>query len=119
MAKLFRCLFGTMHKNNDHLKRGRTMISTTYANARINFGHYCDVACQDRKPVLITREHGGDVVLISEKKWESIQETLFIAGDPEMMAGIRKSEEDLAAGRVHTYDSVAELHAKALANIEA
>jgi antitoxin YefM len=59
---------------------------------------------QTHDRVIITRNGSPAAVLISVEELESIEETLEIMSDPELMAAIREGESDIAAGRVSTLD---------------
>ena len=51
--------------------------------------------------------HGGPVMaLMSWQLFEAIEETLEIMGDPELMAALRKSIEDVAEGNVRSLEAV-------------
>ncbi len=56
--------------------------------------------------VQVTR-HGRPVMaVLSWELYESITETLEILGDPEMMAAIRQSSEDIAQGKMTDLETV-------------
>ena len=92
------------------------MATATFSNVRSEFKKYCDAVCQNAEALTITRERGENVVLVSEREWESIQETLFFTDSENRMNRIRKSEGDLAAGRTHRFADVADLRAKTAAH---
>lgn len=61
------------------------------SDARKNFFNLLDTINQDHKPIMIYRSNnkeGG--VLISEKDWNAIQETLFLQGIPGMVESIQE-----------------------------
>lgn len=95
------------------------MATATFTNVRSEFKKYCDVVCEDAEILTITRERGDNVVLMSEREWESMQETFFFTSDANRMERLAKSEEDLAAGRTHRFANVRELRARAAAHVEA
>lgn len=49
--------------------------------------------------VVITKHGRPAAVLVSTEDLESLEETLEIMSDPELMAAIREAEADVAAGR--------------------
>lgn len=60
------------------------MDTVSYSEARKNLNKVMDKAAADRAPVLIKRQRGGgDVVLISESEWASIEETLHLLHAPK------------------------------------
>lgn len=42
----------------------------------------------------------------SSAEWESWEETMEVLADPELMAALAESEEDVKAGRVYDWDEV-------------
>ena len=56
--------------------------------------------------VIVTRNGRPAAVLVSPDDLESLEETLAILSDPELMRQIRESQQDLAAGNVYTLDEV-------------
>jgi antitoxin YefM len=52
-------------------------------NARNNFFKVIDEAITTHEPVYVTGKN-GNVVIISEEDWRSIQETIFLSGIPGM-----------------------------------
>ena len=67
---------------------------TTYnaTEARAKLYYLIAQAGSDRKPVTITSRH-GNVVLVSEDDWDSIQETLYLLSVPGMRESIREGME--------------------------
>lgn len=49
--------------------------------------------------VVITKHGRPAAVLVSTEDLESLEETLEIMSDPDLMAAIREAEADVAAGR--------------------
>ncbi len=52
-------------------------------------GHLIDEVHADQEPVLITGKR-ANAVLVSEKEWNSLQETLCLVSIPEMRESIRE-----------------------------
>lgn len=50
--------------------------------------------------VVITKHGRPSVVLLSLEDLESLEETLEILSDPQLMAAVREAEADVASGRV-------------------
>jgi antitoxin YefM len=55
---------------------------------------------------IITQKGKPAAVVMSYAEFESWQETLDIVSNPQLMTALAQAEEDLAAGRVHTYEEV-------------
>ncbi len=58
-------------------------------NARNNFFKVIDEAITTHEPVYVTGKN-GNVVIISEEDWRSIQETIYLSGIPGMNEKIIK-----------------------------
>ncbi|HEX8389103.1 MAG TPA: type II toxin-antitoxin system prevent-host-death family antitoxin [Sphingomonas sp.] len=71
------------------------MHTVTYSEARQNLKAVMDKAAADRAPVMITRQRGENVVLISASEWAGMEETLHLMASP--------------ANASHLLDSIAEL----------
>lgn len=85
------------------------MTSTTFTNARNNFKAICDQAVDDAEAIVITRERGENVVLLSQGEWESIQETLYLLNDENRRTRLLRSLAEDSAGDTVTFDSISEL----------
>ena len=56
--------------------------------------------------VVVTRDGRPPFVLMSLDELESLEETLDILGDEELMAALRKSEEEAAEGKLISLEEV-------------
>lgn len=54
------------------------MQTITYSEARDNLKAVLDKAAADHAPVMITRQRGENVVLISASEWAGMEETLHL-----------------------------------------
>lgn len=50
----------------------------SYSDARAGFKQAMDEVCRDHTPLLITRQGGEDVVMVSLEDYNAIQETLYL-----------------------------------------
>ena len=55
---------------------------------------------------VVTRHGKPVVVMLGMDDYESLMETLDILADPKAMAGLKKGEEDIRKGRVHSWKDV-------------
>ena len=55
---------------------------------------------------VITRRGKPQVVMMSIDDYESLMETLDILADPKAMIGLRRGEDDIHKGRVHSWKSI-------------
>ena len=79
------------------------MQTVTYSEARDNLKAVMDKAATDRAPVMITRQRGENVVLISASEWAGMEETLHLMASPanakHLMEGIARL--DAGEGEEH------------------
>lgn len=58
------------------------MVSTSYTEARGKLDLVFDRVCHDHEPLLITRESGRNVVVLSEEDFSSLEETAYLLHSP-------------------------------------
>ena len=79
------------------------MQTVSYSEARDNLKSVLDKAVNDRAPVMITRQRGENVVLISASEWAGMEETLHLLSSPanakRLMEGIARL--DAGEGEEH------------------
>ena len=79
------------------------MQTVTYSEARDNLKAVMDKAASSRAPVLITRQRGENVVMISAEEWAGMEETLHLMASPanakRLMEGIARL--DAGEGEEH------------------
>lgn len=75
------------------------MDLTTYTNFRQNLKSYLDAVYANHEPLIVTRAHGEDVVVLSKKDYHSIMETFYLMRSPKNGQRIFESLEDLNAGQ--------------------
>ncbi len=75
------------------------MQTVTYSEARDNLKAVMDKAAADRAPVMITRQRGENVVLVSASEWAGMEETLHLMASPanakHLMEGIARLDAGL------------------------
>lgn len=73
------------------------MNAITYTAARANLASTMDRVCQDRDPVIITRNRDQAVVMLSLADYDSLQETAYLLRSPvnakRLLASIEAAEE--------------------------
>ena len=77
------------------------MIAIGYSNARQNFKNYCDKATSDFETIIITRERGDNVVMLSESSYNNLLENLYVRSDPAFYNELLKSIDQLKMGKGH------------------
>ena len=68
------------------------MKAITYSVARANLATTMKSVCQDREPVIITK-NTGSIVLISLDDYNSMQETAYLMQSPKNASSLLKSLE--------------------------
>ena len=58
------------------------MLAINYSTIRQNFKEYCDRAVNDFETIIVTRNHGENVVLMSEGEYNNILENLYLRSNP-------------------------------------
>ncbi|UXP31493.1 type II toxin-antitoxin system prevent-host-death family antitoxin [Reichenbachiella agarivorans] len=74
------------------------MDHTTYTNFRQNLKSFMDRVMNDRIPLLVTRAHGQDVVVLSKADFDSIHETFYLLKNPRNAQRIFESLSELRDG---------------------
>ncbi len=75
------------------------MQVANYTTVRNKFKDYCDKATKDFETIIITRERGENVVLISEAEYNNLIENLYIRSDPEYYNELLQSIKQLKKGK--------------------
>lgn len=71
-----------------------------FTEARANLTELLDVLEDKHEHVLITRNGRPAAVMLSAEEYESLEETMEILQDKDLMEALRKSEDDIRAGRL-------------------
>src|SRR5487761_1729663 len=58
------------------------MAHVSYTELRQNLKKHMDSVCQSRAPLVVTRQNGEAVVMLSLSEYESLEETLHLLRDP-------------------------------------
>lgn len=75
------------------------MLATSYSNVRQKFKDYCDKATNDFETIIITRERGDNVVMISETEYNNLLENIYVRKNPKYYNELLQSIEQLKAGK--------------------
>lgn len=71
----------------------------TYTDARAELKSVMDRAIHDREPVIITRKNSESAVMISLDEYNAMMETLHLLRSPENARRLRRSIDQLDAGK--------------------
>jgi len=75
------------------------MDAISYTAARENLAATMDKVCNDRAPVVITRNRDQSVVMLSLDEYESLQETAYLLQSPANATRLMKAKAALEKGR--------------------
>ncbi len=70
----------------------------TYSETRANLKDVMDRVVEDRTPVVVTRQRGESVVMVSLSDWNAMEETLHLLSNPANAARLREAISELDAG---------------------
>ena len=76
------------------------MQTVTYSEARENLKSVIDKVAADRAPVMITRQRGENVVMISASEWAGMEETLYLLRSPKNAERLLEAVRGFEAGEV-------------------
>jgi antitoxin YefM len=75
------------------------MNAITYTAARENLAATMDRVCNDREPVIITRNRDQAVVMVSLEDYKALDETAYLTRSPKNAARLLASIRQLEAGK--------------------
>ena len=71
----------------------------TYSDARANLKEVMDRVVEDKTHVVVTRQKAEAVVMVSLSEWNSMIETAHLLSSPANAARLRRSIEQMDAGK--------------------
>jgi len=80
------------------------MGHVSYSELRTNLARYMEEVCDRRDALVVTRQKGRSVVMVSEDEYESMQETLHLVRSPANAVDLFRAIKDLDEGRGVEYD---------------
>ena len=75
------------------------MNAITYTAARENLASTMDKVCDDREPVIITRNRDQAVVMLSLEDYKAMEETVYLTRNPANARRLLASIRQLEAGQ--------------------
>jgi antitoxin YefM len=75
------------------------MNAISYTRARNDLAKTMDRVVQDHEPIIITRQKGESVVLLSLEDFNSWQETAYLLRSPANAARLLRAVEDASHGK--------------------
>jgi antitoxin YefM len=82
----------------------RQMDHVSYTELRQNLKKHMDGVCENRAPLVVTRQNGEPVVMLSLAEYESLEETLHLLSDPANAEHLRRSIAQAEAGEFVEFD---------------
>jgi len=79
------------------------MEITTYTNFRQNLKSFLDNVFLNHNPLFVTRTNGEDVVVLSQSDYNSMQETLYLLGNPNNAKFLHESIKEVEEGKIVKY----------------
>ena len=75
------------------------MKAINYTTARENLAHTMNKVCEDRSPVVITRNRDQAVVMMSLDDYEQLEETAYLLRSPANAQRLLRAIESLNKGK--------------------
>lgn len=82
------------------------MEMVSFSKLREKLKEHMDRVCADRTALLVTRQGGKSVVMLSLKEYESLEETLHLLGGPENAEHLKRSMAQAEAGEFVEFDTI-------------
>jgi antitoxin YefM len=82
------------------------MIATNYTTARQNLKEFCDKTVYDYETVIITRERGENVVLMSESEYNNMLENMYVRSNLHDYNELLESIRQLKTGQGKTRELI-------------
>jgi antitoxin YefM len=76
------------------------MAHVSFTELRANLATYMDAVCDDRAPLVVTRQSARSVVLMSEEDYEGLMETVHLLKSPANAARLMRSIREADEGKV-------------------
>lgn len=76
----------------------------SYTEARQHLAATMDKVVSDAAPLLITRQKAAPVVMMSLEEFNSMNETMYLLGNPANAEHLRRSIADIEAGKTTRVD---------------
>jgi antitoxin YefM len=80
------------------------METVSYSELRQKLKARMDKICADHAPLLVTRQNGEPVVMMSLAEYESLEETLHLLGNPANAERLLRSIAQAEAGQLVEHD---------------
>jgi len=75
------------------------MLAVNYSNYRESLKQYCDRVNDEAEVLVVTRKSGGNVVMLSEDRYNNLMENLYVRSNPANYAWMAASIDQLKSGQ--------------------
>jgi antitoxin YefM len=82
------------------------MRATSVTDFRANIKAMLDGVVDDHVPLIVTRTGKDSVVVVSQRDWEGMQETLYLMSSPANARELLASIAELRAGKSEEHDLI-------------
>jgi len=82
------------------------MAHVSYSELRNNLASYMDQVCDDRAPLVVTRQNARSVIMMSEEDYEGLIETVHLLKSPANAARLLRSIKQADQGQSTERDIV-------------
>jgi antitoxin YefM len=82
------------------------MDTVSYSELRQKLKTYMDKVCDDHAPLLVMRQNGRSVVLLSLSEYEELDETHYLLRSPANAERLLRGVADADAGRLAKHDLI-------------
>ncbi len=80
------------------------MAHVTYTKLRGKLKKFLDEVCDSHAPLVVTRQNGRNVIIVSEDDYEGLTETAYLLRSPRNAARLLASMDAAAAGDLSTHE---------------
>lgn len=80
------------------------MNAVSYSVLRQNLAHYMNEACDSRDPILVTRQGGDSVVMMSLSEYQGLMETVHLLRSPRNADRLLEAIQSAEAGQLETLE---------------
>ena len=76
------------------------MAHVSYSELRSNLASCMEKVCDDRAPLVVTRQNARSVVIMSEQDYDGLMETVHLLKSPANAARLLRSIKDADRGKL-------------------
>jgi antitoxin YefM len=80
------------------------MAHVTYTDLRGNLKKFLDEVCDSHAPLVVTRQNGRNVIIVSEQDYEGLAETAYLLRSPNNTARLLASIKAADDGDVSAHE---------------